>query len=431
MTTLPACRHRGELATPGVHHCLSPKLIGLKLVTADTCGACYCRDHAPVAARHVRLQPCLRLGREIDPASPGGLPLLECHHADHPRTTEAACQTCPDYLFPLFTPQTPPAAVGPMLDLPPRPQVDGWWHWPNVQEGFRLAAARAAADTPPDATAFAGRGVVIVGGGKYFASAYVTARVLRRVGCKLPIQLWHLAGEVTAPMRAALAPLGVECVDADELATRRPYRFMAGGVWKGWQLKPYSVMNSPFREVLYLDADCYPTRDPEYLFDWAPYRERGAVFWPDLPVSDWALTPEKWQVFGVPPGWVPIESGQFIVNKEACRRELHLALWYNARADYVYNILYGDKDTFNIAWRQLGTYYAMTQPRPAWDTHTFLHYGPAGEVVFQHRCRDKFRLGGEKYDNTPQHAGDNVFNPNLALEDECFQFLADLRDLMG
>src|SRR5262249_37633359 len=156
-----------------------------------------------------------------------------------------------------------------------------------------------------------------------------------------------LAGEMTDAVRATLEPHGVEFVDADEVARDRPFRFLHGHSWKGWQLKPYALAHSAFREVLLLDADCYPTCDPEFLFDWNLYRERGGFFWPALPKSNYLLTPEKWQVFGLDPAGPPFESGQLLVNKEARWRELQLALWLNSRADLVYNILWGDKDTFN------------------------------------------------------------------------------------
>jgi hypothetical protein len=63
----PACRHRGEETSPGVHRCLSPKLAGLKLVTAEMCQGCYCRDHAPAAG-----------------PAPAGAPLLPCAHVGPP-----------------------------------------------------------------------------------------------------------------------------------------------------------------------------------------------------------------------------------------------------------------------------------------------------------------------------------------------------------
>src|SRR5262249_52502746 len=132
MTTL-TCRHRAEAVSPGVHRCGSPKLVGLKLVTEPMCGACHYRDHepaAPAAGRPAHLLPCLRLGPELscaDHPSFDGVPSHECRHPDHPVTTERRCRDCPDYLFPVFTSETPPAAVAQMLGLPPHPQPHGWW----------------------------------------------------------------------------------------------------------------------------------------------------------------------------------------------------------------------------------------------------------------------------------------------------------------
>ena len=434
MTNL-TCRHRGELAAPGVSRCHSPKLVGLKLVTEAMCGGCYYRDHehapaAPDARTH--LLPCLRLGPPIPdgpppPHSRGGPAVFECLHPAHRRTTEDHCRGCPDYLFPTVTPETPAEVVRQMFELPPRPQPDGWWEWPNVQDGFRRAADAAVAAAPPYPGGYDGRGVVIAGGGRYFVSAYVTVRVLRHVGCRLPVQLWHFADELTDPMRDALRPFGVECVDADAVVAREPFPFLTGHWWKGWQLKPYAIAHCPFREVLFLDADCYPTRDPESLFDWPPYRERGATFWPDLRSSEWLLPPDRWEVFGTRPGWAALESGQLLIDKAACWRELRLALWYNAHADFVYRVVWGDKDTYNVAWRRLGTHYSMPQPTAGWDTHTILQYGPDGTVLFQHRCQDKFRLEPGQFASTYQHGGVNRHNPRLAHEDACFGFLDDLR----
>jgi len=65
-----------------------------------------------------------------------------------------------------------------------------------------------------------GRGIVICGGGlRYFACAWVCINMLRKLGCALPIQLWHMGKkELDERMRALVAPLGVECVDASNCA---------------------------------------------------------------------------------------------------------------------------------------------------------------------------------------------------------------------
>src|SRR5206468_3920334 len=44
-----------------------------------------------------------------------------------------------------------------------------------------------------DSGAHEGRGIVICGGGmKYFTNAWVCIKMLRRLGCRLPIQFWFL-----------------------------------------------------------------------------------------------------------------------------------------------------------------------------------------------------------------------------------------------
>ena len=424
-----ACRHRGAETEPGVHRCHSPKLVGLKLVTADLCHGCYCRDHKGSAIADdppPRLAACAHLGAETGRRE-GDAAVHECGHPAHQRTTEAGCRACPDYLFPVLSPRTPVEEVRRHLALPPRPQPDGWWDWPNVQEAQRCDASACIAARPPPMRRSRGRGIVLAGGGPYLPSAYVSVRVLRHVGCTLPIELWHLAGEIDAPMRRLLRPLGVRCVNADVIARRRPFRFLEGHWWKGWQLKPYAIAHSSFREVLFLDADCYPVRDPSFLFDWPGYRACGAVFWPDIESSRGMFTPRLWALFGIPPEErMPLESGQLLIDKVRCRRELHLTLHYNARADYIYRLLWGDKDTFLMAWRRLGRDYGMMWPSSDFDTHTILQFDDHGEPLFLHRCRDKWRLGPVTFVSSPQHFAVNHRNPRLPHEDFCFQVLEDL-----
>src|SRR5205823_446172 len=82
----------------------------------------------------------------------------------------------------------------------------------------------------------------------------------------------------------------------------------------------YAALHAPFEEVLSLDADCYPVRDPSPLCDEPRYREAGAVFWPDPPYG----AAPNWHAFRVPPtGRVAIETGQFVVNKRAAWRPLN------------------------------------------------------------------------------------------------------------
>ena len=82
---------------------------------------------------------------------------------------------------------------------------------------------------------YRGRGIVICGGGvRYFTNAWVCINMLRRLGCRLPIQLWHLgAKEMDNQMKGLLIPLGVQCVDAFKVRREYPVRIL-----HGWELKP-------------------------------------------------------------------------------------------------------------------------------------------------------------------------------------------------
>ena len=42
---------------------------------------------------------------------------------------------------------------------------------------------------------------------------------------------------------------------------------------EGFAIKVYAIYSSAFQEVIFLDADCMPLRDPEILFDTDEYRQ--------------------------------------------------------------------------------------------------------------------------------------------------------------
>jgi ADP-heptose:LPS heptosyltransferase len=258
---------------------------------------------------------------------------------------------------------------------------------------------------------FAGSGIVICGGGvRMFTNAWVCIRMLRHLGCPLPIELWHFGErELDARMRALVKPLGVECIDAKKKLDEHPARLT-----HMWALKPYAVVHCRFREVLLLDADNVPVANPEPLFDSPEFRKTGAVFWPDFG----RLQPGRsaWKLFDVPYRDEPeFESGQVLVNKEACWRALNLCLWYNQQADLVYGHVHGDKETFHLAFRKLNAPYSMPVRRIYRLPDVMCQHDFQGRRLFQHR-------NGAKW---------NLFGPNRRirgfwLETECRQFLKDL-----
>jgi Mannosyltransferase putative len=262
---------------------------------------------------------------------------------------------------------------------------------------------------------FDGRGIVICAGGpRYFVCAWVLISLLRNLhGVSLPIQVWHLGqSEMSEEMRLLLEALHVEVVDAETIIARIPAR-VAGG----WPLKPYAIMQSRFREVLYLDADTVPLINISQVFDWKLYHEQGLLLWPDI--VDLAPANPIWSLLGLKPRTqTSVEAGVLAVNKEYAWDVLDLALLLNEHVEEVYSAVYGDKDTFLLASLLKGGSPELVPHRPFVFDIDLVQRDLDGEPILQHRTGSKWNLNGP---NRP------VFSPDVMRH--CEQALADLRRL--
>jgi ADP-heptose:LPS heptosyltransferase len=288
----------------------------------------------------------------------------------------------------------------------------------NARAAFdRAAGAAVAAATAGESLE---KGIVIPGGGmKYFTCTWVCIRMLRQLGCGLPIELWHLGrDEMTEEMRGLVQPLGVRCIDAHEVRTRHPARSL-----RGFELKCYAILHSRFREVLLLDADNVPVVDPSFLFEAPQYRELGAVFWPDFGRT--GPDARIWGLTGVAYRDEPeFESGQLVVDKHRCSAALRLAMWMNQNSDFWYRHIHGDKDAFRFAWHGLDQEYAMPS-RPIEPLYiagrtdgVMCQHDFEGNRIFQHRNFGKWTLDRPN----PRIAG-------FRFEEDCLGHLAALEAL--
>jgi hypothetical protein len=239
---------------------------------------------------------------------------------------------------------------------------------------------------------------------------------LKAFGCRLPIQLWYLgAGELDAKMMRAMDSLGVECVDALKVRSFHPVRRLGG-----WELKPFSILYSPFQEVLLLDADNVPVADPEYLFGAPEFRTVGAVFWPDYPVKTNIRVKAVWRSSGLRlPKEAEFESGQILVDKSRCWRALRLSLWFNEHSDFYYRYIQGDKDTFHLAFRKLRQPYHLVRSPIHRLSATMCQHDFQGRRMFQHRNMDKWNLELK-----------NRRIKGFLFEKECRQDIVRLRKLL-
>ncbi len=293
------------------------------------------------------------------------------------------------------------------------------------QVGYQQLQDEAIRTAPPyPARQFGGAGIVIVAGGpRYYTNAWVGLTMLRRVlGCRLPIQLWYLGPTEMSPrMIELLRPFDVECVDALQVHRRHPMRALGG-----WECKPYAILHSPFKEVIFLDADNVPLIDPAALLTRAEYRATGAIFWPDF--TTLGRHHPIWEICRAPYRDEPeFESGQIVVDKERCWAALHLALHLNEQSEFYYKYVYGDKETFHMAWRMLDQPYSMPSTRPAWGFGSTSRGNPGyaeislqhdfdGRAIFQHRTGAKWTAWGE-----------NFRLPGFEHHDVCLEALRELR----
>jgi hypothetical protein len=75
---------------------------------------------------------------------------------------------------------------------------------------------------------------------------------------------------------------------------------------------------------------------------------------------------------------------------------LNLSDWYNQHSDFFYDHIYGDKDTFRLAWHKVGQPYSMPSRDPEIIPFAMCQHGFAGERLFQHRVHDKWSLIGNR-----------------------------------
>lgn len=245
-----------------------------------------------------------------------------------------------------------------------------------------LTAFREAAPPYPGPPTFAGRGVVILGGGlTYTVPAWVALHMLRRAGCALPVEVWFPPAEAPTPgLAAALADLGAT---ARILPSAQPPangglgpsggRPAGGGPagagdLSGFTLKVAALVLSRFAEVLFLDSDNVPVSDPASLFESPAFKETGALLWPDY----WASTaaPDLATILGVsslPPG--TFESGQLAFDKARAWGGLMASAYFNIESGLYYELFSGfmgkgDKEGFAHGLAAAGLPYSLA-PTPA------------------------------------------------------------------
>uniref|UniRef100_H3GDI6 Nucleotide-diphospho-sugar transferase domain-containing protein n=1 Tax=Phytophthora ramorum TaxID=164328 RepID=H3GDI6_PHYRM len=253
------------------------------------------------------------------------------------------------------------------------------------------------------------QGIAMVVYPKLVASAYATVRALREVqGCRLPIEIWLRPDEMDKEP-GALDPL--KDLARNKSAGEMTFQAIRHSHAVLFNAKVYAIYNSKFDQVLFLDADNVPVRDPSYLFKTREFVDTGALFWPDYWHPQQTIfainqTSLVWQLLDTP--FVDMfeqESGQLLIDRKRHAAPLSLVTFYAFHMpNYFYKLklAWGDKDLFRFAWLKLGARFHMIATLPAvagemvgtsFCGMTMGQHDPNGDVIFLHR--NQLKLTGE------------------------------------
>ena len=262
------------------------------------------------------------------------------------------------------------------------------------------------------------KGIVYLAGGKtYFVNAYASIKMLRHLGCNLPVEWFYLGDEMKPNWIKIVEEIpNVKCINLGNLNTNN--RKDMGG----WQNKITSILESSFDEVLFLDADNFVWRNPEYLFETKEYQETGAFLWKDI--SDWRpeQNDELEKYFGcVPTTKECCESGQLLFNKTKCMKALERTKEYNLDSANAYKIVYGDKDTFYFGFVSTKTPFHFIEKRPDIGYKCLHQHDTDGKVIFSHLTGGKWALNGRPF----------ITQQSYPYVKECKEFINELRDKLG
>jgi hypothetical protein len=122
-----------------------------------------------------------------------------------------------------------------------------------------------------------GRGIVLTAGDDQAPFLLTIIPTFRNLGCDLPIEIMYLGdSDLSEDYRSDLESL-------DGVITRDIAQMVNDEGWKlaGWAAKPFAILHSSFREVIFIDADSLFFVNPATLFEDPGYQKAGALFFRD------------------------------------------------------------------------------------------------------------------------------------------------------
>lgn len=199
-----------------------------------------------------------------------------------------------------------------------------------------------------------GRGIVMAAGDRYaVVRAQTNVRLLRSYNCTLPIEIFHFSSELSKSDKSLLEDLSHLSGEGAQVTVRLVEGLQKGEGWKAFHIKGAAIQQSSFNEILYLDTDSYPLRNPNEFFESKYWENTGLLLWPDYTKSH--ATNPLWRLVGMPcRNEFEGESGQIFIDRTRHQDLLWLVEFFALHHDDFYGFMGGDRDSFRAAALLLG-----------------------------------------------------------------------------
>jgi hypothetical protein len=255
------------------------------------------------------------------------------------------------------------------------------------------------------------RGIIVCAGGFRAMEAFATLVALRdhekREGLPpLPCRWYYVGEEEMSKSDMDFVASRVDSVTFIDCAAK----FDDPALLRGWPIKAFAFRDTDLDEFVFLDTDSAPMRALHFLFEHPMYAEKGNLFWPDVTsqgtlnrtlsgyrdvLSEFGTNEDLERLLALHES----ETGQLVVDKRRHGDAVETFWDLNRRKDVFYNLVYGDKDLFAIAFFLRGkiSEYSQVPQTPLivrlrdGRSEAFGQRDPASlrDVLFVHRTHQK------------------------------------------
>ncbi|KAJ3202410.1 hypothetical protein HDU67_000577 [Dinochytrium kinnereticum] len=227
-----------------------------------------------------------------------------------------------------------------------------WWIFPKFRSLYDMSQG------------FEGRGLVLSTGKYHFEMAlHLLVSLRTTLNSTIPVEVWYAgSNDLDSVMLDMLRSIqGVKTFDIHDYFGDEARQL------GGWAIKPFAMLASSFREVIFVDADVLFLQDPYKMLDRSKlYTKYGQMFFRDRTLG--AITP-RWFSSFVPFPSNYAKSGRYMTKRSLHEGESGVVVVDKSRSAVLHGLLaacklnskkerdentylhvHGDKETFWMAW---------------------------------------------------------------------------------